>query len=70
MPTYQQNRKAAEKYLAQMDRITFRVPKESGLKDQITSHAESRGESVQQFIIRAILATIKHDKDEPDFPEY
>lgn len=64
MPTYEQNKKSAEKYLATRDRITIRVSKESGLKETIQTHAESKGESVQAFIIRAITETIQRDKDE------
>lgn len=64
MPTYEQNKKYAEKYLALHDRITFRVSKESGLKETIQTHAESKGESVQAFIIRAITETIARDNKE------
>lgn len=61
---YQQRKKANEKYLAAQDRLTIRVSKESGLKEAIQTHAESKGESVQAFIIRAITETIQRDKDE------
>jgi predicted HicB family RNase H-like nuclease len=61
MPTYEQNKKSAEKYLATQDRITIRVSKESGLKETIQTHAESMRESVQAFIIRAITETIERD---------
>lgn len=63
MPTYEQNKKSAEKYLATMDRITIRTPKESGLKAAIQSHAEITGESVQAFIIRAITQTMERERD-------
>lgn len=59
---YQQRKKANEKYLATQDRITIRIAKESGLKEAIQAHAESRGESVQAFIIRAITETMRQDK--------
>lgn len=62
MPTYEQNKKSAEKYLATMDRLTIRAPKESGLKAAIQAHAEITGESVQAFIIRAITQTMEQDK--------
>lgn len=62
MPTYEQNKKAAEKYLAALDRITIRVSKESGLKQSIQEHAEAMNESVNTFIIRAIAETIERDK--------
>ena len=64
MPTYEQNKKSAEKYLATQDRITIRVSKESGLKEAIQTHAESKGESVQAFIIRAITETIAREQKE------
>lgn len=59
---YQQRKKANEKYLAEQDRITIRVSKESGLKKIIQAHTEQTGESVQAFIIRAITETIECDK--------
>lgn len=62
MPSYEQNKKSAEKYLATQDRITIRVSKESGLKETIQTHAESKGESVQAFIIRAITETIARER--------
>ena len=62
MATYQQNKKSAEKYLAQQDRITIRVPKESGLKEAIQQHATARKESVQGFIVRAITETMQRDR--------
>ena len=43
------------------DRINLTVPK--GKKDKIKEHAESRGESVNGFINRAIDETINRDKD-------
>lgn len=61
---YQYKKKYNEKYLAKMDEIRIRMSKESGLKDTIQTHAESKGESVQAFIIRAITETIQRDKDE------
>lgn len=61
MPTYEQNKKHAEKYLSKMDEIRIRMPKESGLKDAIQAHAEARGESVQAFILRAIQITMKQE---------
>lgn len=62
MPTYEQNKKSAEKYLATMDRITIRTPKEAGLKAAITAHADSMGESVNAFILRAITQAMEQDK--------
>ncbi|MBQ8616193.1 MAG: hypothetical protein IJ418_01920 [Clostridia bacterium] len=61
MPTYEQNKKSAEKYLATMDRITIRSPKESNLKRAIQEHADSMGESVNAFIIRAITQAMEQD---------
>lgn len=42
------------------DRINLAVPK--GEKDKIKSHAESRGESVNGFIKRAIDETMERDE--------
>jgi len=61
MPTYEQNKKAAEKYLAKMDEIRIRTQKAGGLKDAIQEHAKAMGESVNGFIIRAIIETMERD---------
>lgn len=61
MPTYEQNKKSAEKYLSRMDDIRIRMSKESGLKEAIQAHAASNGESVQAFILRAIKTTMRND---------
>ena len=42
------------------DRINLTVPK--GQKDIIKAHAESKGESVNGFIQRAIQTTMENDK--------
>lgn len=48
------------KYIAKAyDRINLTMPK--GDKDKIRAHAESRGESVNAFIARAIAETIGRD---------
>lgn len=59
---YQQKKKYNEKYLAKMDEIRIRMPKDSGLKEAIQAHAESKGESVQAFIIRAINEAMEREK--------
>ena len=41
------------------DRVNLTMPK--GQKEDVTAHAESRGESVNAFINRAIMETMKHD---------
>ena len=61
---YQYKKKYNEKYLAKMDEIRIRMSKDSGLKETIQTHAESKGESVQAFIIRAITETIARDNKE------
>ncbi len=43
------------------DRINLTVPK--GEKDKIKAHAETTGESVNEFIKRAIKTTIESDKN-------
>ena len=44
---------------ANLDRLSIAVPK--GQKDAIKAHAESRGESVNAFINRAIDETMERD---------
>lgn len=61
---YKQRKAANERYLSTQDRITIRVPKEGGLKEAIQAHADERGESVQAFIVRAILEQMERDKQE------
>ncbi len=46
------------------DRIEITVKK--GQKESIKQHAESKGESLNKFINRAIGETIKNDKNEPN----
>ena len=62
MATYEKNKKSAEKYLATLDRIVIRATKESGIKEDVQRHAQSQGESVNAFILRAIAETIERDK--------
>ena len=53
--------KAVNKYMKEnYDRVNLTVPK--GKKDAIKAHAESRGESVNSFINRAIDETMQRDK--------
>lgn len=52
-------RKAAEKYLSTLDEIKLRLPK--GQKDIIRAYAESRGESVNAFIQRAVAEAMERD---------
>lgn len=58
---YEQRKDSIKKYLGNLDEIKIRLPK--GQKDKIRDHAESRGESVNAFIARAISETIKRDND-------
>lgn len=41
-----------KRYLAKLDDIRIRVPK--GQKAEIKAHAESRGESLNGYVVRAI----------------
>lgn len=60
MPTTKASIKAVNKYMKQnYDEIKIRVKK--GRKQEIQAHAETMGESVNGFIIRAITETIEHD---------
>ena len=60
MPVSKAQQKAVNKYMAaNYDEIKVRVPK--GQKDAIKSHAESKGESVNGFINRAIAEAMERD---------
>lgn len=63
MATTKAQQKAVNKYMAtNYDRINLTVPK--GQKEEIKTHAESMGESVNGFINRAINQTMAKDKGE------
>lgn len=52
--------RSAKKYLTEtVEDVRIRVPK--GQKSVIKSHAESQGESMNQFVTRAIKETMKRD---------
>lgn len=55
--------KAVAKYMkSNYDELKVRMPK--GKKDEIKSHAEKHGESLNSFVNRAIDETIKRDSKE------
>lgn len=55
--------KATAKYVSRSyDRIDLKLPK--GKKDIIKAHAESKGESVNSFINRAITETMERETGE------
>ncbi len=63
MPASKAQQKAVAKYMANnYDEIKVRVPK--GKKKKIKAHAESKGESLNGFVNRAIDETVKRDNDE------
>lgn len=64
---YEQRKESNKTYLAKLDEIKIRLPK--GEKEKIKAHAESRGESVNGFIARAIEVTMKMDKEESMYPK-
>ena len=54
-------KKASEKYLHEkVEDIRIRVPK--GQKQVVKDHADTMGESLNAFVIRAISETISRDK--------
>ena len=60
MPATKAQQKAVNKYMKEnYDRINLVVPK--GHRDMIKAHAQSRHESVNSFITRAIEETIQRD---------
>lgn len=60
MPTTKAGQRAVAKYTREnYDRINVTVPK--GQREEIKTHAEKQGESVNTFIRRAIGETIERD---------
>ena len=65
MPVSKAQQRAVSKYMKEnYDVYQIRMPK--GQKDIIKTHAESRGESVNGFINRAIEETMERDTDPPE----
>jgi hypothetical protein len=63
MPTTKAQQRAVNKYMKEnYDEIKVRT--EKGQKDRIKAHAESRGESVNAFINRAISETMERETAE------
>ncbi len=60
MPASKAQQKAVAKYMKNnYDELKIRVPK--GEKDKIKSHADSKGESVNGFVKRAIDEAMERD---------
>ena len=63
MPTTKAQQRAVNKYMKEnYDRVNLTLPK--GQKERIKAHAESRGESVNAFINRAISETMEREAAE------
>lgn len=62
MPASKAQQRAVTKYMQKnYDQIQVRTPK--GKKEQVQSHAETRGESVNAFINRAIDETMQREQE-------
>lgn len=61
MPYGEVGRKATNKYRSKYAMLQIRVEPEE--KDVIMRHAEACGESVNQFVTRAIRESIERDKE-------
>jgi len=60
MPISESQRQAVRKYNEKAyDRIELKVPK--GKKAELQAHAESRGESLNGFVNRAIVEAVERD---------
>lgn len=65
MATTKAQQKAVHKYVKKnYDRLEITMPK--GKKDEIKTHAERQGESVNGFVTRAICETMERDKKETE----
>ena len=56
------SKRAHQKYYSNTDEIRYRTKK--GRKAEITAHAESMGETLGQFVDRAIDETMNRDKED------
>ena len=56
--------RAIKKYLLKFEEVRFRVPK--GEREPIALHAEKMGESLNQFLRRAVAETIARDDEKLD----
>jgi len=62
MPVSKAQQRAVSKYMKEnYDVYQIRMPK--GQKEVIKAHAETRGESVNGFVNRAISETMERDKE-------
>ena len=62
MPVSKAQQRAVSKYMKEnYDVYQIRMPK--GQKEAIKAHAETRGESVNGFVNRAISETMERDKE-------
>ncbi len=62
MPASEAQKRATQKYIDKnLESLYTRVPK--GYKSVIKDHAASQGESVTEFVLRAINETMERDKD-------
>lgn len=59
---YERTKRKNEEYNAQIDRVTFTVPK--GRKADIKAYADSLGVSVNAFIADLVLTEVDRDKTE------
>jgi len=65
MPISEAQRKAVRKYNAKAyDRLEISVPK--GRKAEYQAYAESRGESLNGFVNRAVSEQVKRDANEAE----
>ena len=63
MPTTKAQQRAVTKYMKEnYDEIKVRVPK--GKREAIKAYADSRGESTNGFIIRAIDEAMERDQED------
>lgn len=63
---YQQRKAANARYLAKLDNLTIRIP--GGQKETVAAAASDVGESVNGYVVKAILARMGLDTW-PDKPE-
>jgi len=61
-PTYEQNKDYAKRYLAKFDEVRVRIP--AGQKAVWQEAATTAGESVNQYVIRAVEERMSREHQE------
>lgn len=63
---YEQRKEANKRYLAKFEEVRIRITKDE--KDELKSHSDKMGESMSEFVKRAIAETMMRDEESDPKP--